>query len=319
VPLNLERHTAALISAGAPSFRGVEELDAANRDIGWTIEYRQLESGGCSASFLMSEHHGMIFSGESFGTRVHILAEVPRGAFNFVVPITGGDDCQAQGHVFGEEDLLLFPPGSEVDIVTPGAAGDLMLTVADADLQYVAALLFPGSQLFAKPDGQIHPGRAGRLAAVSAGITEAASDRSTDPESLSELLARCIALVADSAGTPTDMKLVGNDAKGKVVARAREFIEGSFAQAVRLEDLCRHAGVGVRVLQRVFRERLGVSPKQYIKVRRLNTARRLLAAGSPSETMVSEIARQCGYTHLGRFSLDYRSHFGETPRQTLRR
>lgn len=317
--MNLESHTAALISGGAPSFSGVEELDAANRDLGWTIEYRQLESGRSSASFLMSEHHGMILSGESFGTRVHIVAEVPRGAFNFVVPITGGDDCQAQGHVFGEEDLLLFPPGSEVDIVTPGAAGDLMLTVADADLQYVAALLFPGSQLFAEPDVQIHPGRSGRLDAVGAGITEAVSDRRTDPESLSELLARCIALVADSASTTTDGKLVGNDAKGKVVAQALEFIEGSFAQAVRLEDLCRHAGVGVRVLQRVFRERLGVSPKQYLKVRRLNAARRLLATESALETTVSQIARQCGYAHLGRFSVDYRSHFGETPRRTLRR
>jgi len=317
--LNLESHTAALLSAGAPSFHGVEELDAANRDLGWIIEYRQLESGRCSASFLMSEHHGMVFSGESFGTRVHILAEVPRGAFNFVVPITGGDDCQAQGHVFGEEDLLLFPPGSKVDIVTPGAAGDLMLTVADAELQYVAALLFPGSQLFAKPDGQIHPGRAGRLDAVGAGITEAVSGRRTDLESLSELLACCIALVADSAGKATHEKLVGNDAKGKVVARALEIIESHLTEPVRLEDLCRHAGVGVRVLQRVFREHLGVSPKQYIKVRRLNAARRLLASGYPSETTVSEIARQCGYAHLGRFSVDYRSHFGETPRQTLRR
>jgi AraC-like DNA-binding protein len=314
--LKLESHTAALISAGATSFRGVDELDEANQLLGWTMEYRQLGGSCCSASFLMSECYGMFLCGEYFGTRVHIVGEAPRDAFNFVIPITGGKDCRAQDYVFGDEDLLLFPPGSEVNIVTPGAAGDLTLTVADENLRSVAALLFPGSQLFAKPDGQIHPARIGSLDAISANIVEALSDQGADPESLSEVLARCIALVADS-GRATDEKLVGNEAKGKVVARALEFVESQLARPIRLEDVCRHARVGVRVLQRVFRERLGVSPRQYIKLRRLNAARRLLAAGSASELTVSEIARQCGYAHLGRFSVDYRSHFGETPRQTL--
>ena len=316
--LNLKTHTANLVSAGAPSFRGVDELDQANRDLGWTIEYRQLEKSHSSACFLMAEHHGILLSGEFFGTPVHIIGEAAHGAFTFVVPITSGNACRAQRHTFGDEDLLLFPSGAEVDMVTSRAAGDLALTVADTDLRDAAAALFPGACLFAELDGQIHPGSADGLSAVGTGITEALSNQRTDPESLSELLARCIALVADSGGA-TDEKLVRNDAKGQVVARALDFIESRLARPIRLEALCHHARVGIRVLQRVFRERLGVSPTQYIKARRLNAARRLLATGVSPETSVSEIARRCGYAHLGRFSVDYRSHFGESPRQTLRR
>lgn len=316
--MKLESHIAALTSAGAPSFLGVEELDDANGDLGLTIEYRQIEKGHCSACFIMAEHQGMFLSGESFDTRVHIVGEAAQGATTFVVPVTGGNGFRAQRHEFGNEDLLLFPSGAEMDIVTSHAAGDLALTVADADLRDAAASLFPGAGLFADPDGQIHPARADRLDAVGAGIGEALSNQRTDLESLSELLVRCIALVADS-GCTTDERLERNDAKGKVVARAMEFIESGLARPIRLEDLCRHARVGIRVLQRIFRERLGVSPTQYVKARRLNAARRLLATGISPESSVSEIARRCGYTHLGRFSVDYRSHFGESPRQTLRR
>ena len=108
-----------------------------------------------------------------------------------------------------------------------------------------------------------------------------------------------------------------NDAKASVVERAVEYIEEHLEQSIRLEELCRHARVGVRVLQRVFSERLDVSPIEYVKVRRLTAARRLLLAGDGPETTVSAIARKCGFAHLGRFSVDYRQHFGESPRRTL--
>jgi len=50
---------------------------------------------------------------------------------------------------------------------------------------------------------------------------------------------------------------------------------------------------------------------------RLNLARSaLLHAGR--EGSVTEIATRCGFAHLGRFSVTYRTVFGECPRDTLR-
>lgn len=316
--MDFKTHTVNLISAGATTFRGIEELDDANRELGWTMEYRQIESGRVPAIFLMAEHEGMILSGESFGARVHIFAQAPCGAVSFVVPVAGRGVHRAQRHTFSEDDMLFFPPGSEMNLVTSCGAGDLTLTVPEARFRQAAANLFPTSNLLTDHDGRIVPRQADQLDVVRAGVTAALLGRFTDIESLSELLDRCIAFVAGSVGT-VDEKLVRNDARGKVVARALEFIESRFAEPILLDDLCRHAGVGVRVLQRTFRERLDVSPTQYIKVRRLNAARRLLASGAPPETTVSEVALRCGYAHLGRFSVDYRSHFGESPRQSLRR
>ena len=86
-----------------------------------------------------------------------------------------------------------------------------------------------------------------------------------------------------------------------------------------MEDLCRHSGVSVRTLQRRFSEYFQMSPFEYIKARRLNAARKALMGGDSSRDQVTRIALDNGFTHLGRFYLDYREHFGESPSATLAR
>jgi transcriptional regulator GlxA family with amidase domain len=77
-------------------------------------------------------------------------------------------------------------------------------------------------------------------------------------------------------------------------------------------------GVGMRTLQRCFASYFQVSPTDYIKARRLNRARRRLVAADSSSRRVTDIAIQFGLTHMGRFSVEYRSLFGESPREILR-
>jgi len=84
-----------------------------------------------------------------------------------------------------------------------------------------------------------------------------------------------------------------------------------------MEDLCHYTGVSLRTLQRSFVEYFQASPSEFIRARRLNAVRQgLLAAASPHHT-VTHIANNSGFTHLGRFSVNYRKHFGESPRETL--
>ena len=89
------------------------------------------------------------------------------------------------------------------------------------------------------------------------------------------------------------------------------------AETITLEDLCRRAGVGCRTLQRSFLSYYSIPPFGFLKIYRLNTARRRLVAGNPHENSVTSVASKCGFTHLGRFSVDYRGHFGESPKETL--
>jgi AraC-like DNA-binding protein len=61
-----------------------------------------------------------------------------------------------------------------------------------------------------------------------------------------------------------------------------------------------------------------MSPGQYARLRRLNLVRAALRRADPAATSIAEIARQYGFSELGRFAAAYRTAFGETPSATLR-
>ena len=57
---------------------------------------------------------------------------------------------------------------------------------------------------------------------------------------------------------------------------------------------------------------------RYLRRARLVRVRQALLAARGDET-VTHVALAWGFTHLGRFALEYRSLFGESPSETLRR
>lgn len=100
--------------------------------------------------------------------------------------------------------------------------------------------------------------------------------------------------------------------------RAEEFVAAHPGQALTLTEIAGNAGVSTRALQAAFRRHRDYSPMQFLRKRRLLLARQRLLQAGPGET-VAEIALDCGFNHLGRFSQEYREAFGEAPSETLRR
>lgn len=102
-----------------------------------------------------------------------------------------------------------------------------------------------------------------------------------------------------------------------VVRRAEAWIEAHAAEPVRLDDIAAAAGVPVRTLLAGFRRFRDTSPMQLVRRHRLDQARRRLLSGA--DVRIADVALDCGFTHLGRFSQIYRETFGETPSETQRR
>jgi len=101
------------------------------------------------------------------------------------------------------------------------------------------------------------------------------------------------------------------------VKRAIDYMEAHLGSAVTLGAIVEASGVAGRTLFKHFRDTRGVSPMRYLCNARFEKVREALARAEPGES-VTTVAMSWGFSHLGRFSVEYRRRFGESPSDTLR-
>ena len=104
-----------------------------------------------------------------------------------------------------------------------------------------------------------------------------------------------------------------------VVRRLEELLESNLDRTLYVAELCAAVGASERTLRTCCEEHLGMGPTRYLWLRRMHLARRGLRIADPATTNVTEVATSYGFWELGRFSVAYRSLFGEPPSVTLRR
>jgi AraC-like DNA-binding protein len=102
-----------------------------------------------------------------------------------------------------------------------------------------------------------------------------------------------------------------------IMRRFRRAVEEKPDQALFIPELCKAIAVSERTLRICCQEQLGVSPKQYLLLRRMHLVRRSLRESAPTATTVTEIATRYGFWQFGRFAGEYKSLFGELPSATL--
>ena len=113
-----------------------------------------------------------------------------------------------------------------------------------------------------------------------------------------------------------------NSAQGQhaiVMRRFRRVLEENSEQPLFITEICKAIRVSDRTLRVCCHEHLGISPKRYLLLRRMHLARRALRAAAANAATVTEVATRYGFWQLGRFAVEYRSLFGETPSATLSR
>lgn len=101
------------------------------------------------------------------------------------------------------------------------------------------------------------------------------------------------------------------------VRRAIDYIHENLAEPITLADLVAVSGVAGRTLMKHFADFNGVAPMRYIRNLRLQRVRDELATGAADQ--VTSVALRWGFGHAGRFAIEYRRRFGESPSATLAR
>ncbi|MEW2490741.1 AraC family transcriptional regulator [Streptomyces sp. NPDC048411] len=111
---------------------------------------------------------------------------------------------------------------------------------------------------------------------------------------------------------------VGTTMLPGALRRATAYCEVHADEAVSVSDIAQAARVGVRALREGFRRHLDTTPMAYLRRVRLDHAHRELTAIAEGNATgsVTEVACRWGFTHLGRFSAEYRQAYGRLPSDT---
>lgn len=100
--------------------------------------------------------------------------------------------------------------------------------------------------------------------------------------------------------------------------RALQYIHNNIQYNISSEDLERISGVSKQKLSKAFRDRMKVSFNSYIRHYRLKCIYQELSLAQDKKNITS-IAMKWGVNHLGRFSIEYKQQFGESPSDTIRK
>ena len=100
------------------------------------------------------------------------------------------------------------------------------------------------------------------------------------------------------------------------IKRAIDYIHANLDAPLTIDAIASTAGVAGQTLFKHFRDTHGISPMRYVRNLRFERVRQELL-NARAEARITEIASRWGFSHLGRFAVEYRRRFGESPSHTL--
>lgn len=98
---------------------------------------------------------------------------------------------------------------------------------------------------------------------------------------------------------------------GNEIARAIEYVSDRLAEPVTIEDMAEYVGMSRAVFHRKFKQATTMSPIQFVKSMRLNSAAMKIAEGMN----VNAAAFEVGYLSSSQFSREFKRNYGQSPRQ----
>ncbi len=300
------------------TFSAIEELEGALQSAGYDVDYRQIGKGAFSSEVETFVGADSVLASVRFNNHLQIGAQATQGFVGIILPNLGSGKAAMCGTALDDEGIVFLPPRSEMEFVTSGRVKNETVLIPEAKFHAFVRALAP-SQTWSFPKVatvyQANPLRHAQLRQV---ISPVYRNGCLSAETVSSLLTTLVLWLIDADASPESKSTQWRNGSAATIARRAEtFIENEYQNTIHLNDLCVHTGVGLRTLQRCFASYFQISPLEYIKTRRLNEVRRALVNADHSDCTVTSVAMKNGISHLGRFSVEYRAHFGESPSKTL--
>jgi AraC-like DNA-binding protein len=222
------------------------------------------------------------------------------------------------------ENLALFSSGNSYVSRLSGPTGWGSISIADNDMAAIRASFFGRNATWTNGCAVITPPPAAlaRLRSLHAAAGEMAERLPESPtcsvfahrleQAMIQAMLECVCVPEIRSGRAALQQ------HRIIIRRFREIQDADPLKLLGIAEISRAIGVPDRTLRMVCQEQFGVSPAQYLLLRRMRLARRALRQADPAVTSVTNIATEFGFWELGRFAVRYRQIFGETPSATLR-
>jgi len=273
---------------------------------GWVQQYQQMSPGHFAGLVRYLDLQGVEIYEESMNTRVEQNFSAPQGSLSFC--FDRGDN--ALYLLNGESRNIWITPENYQEIAVvfgPEFVKRHSLDIARLEGLFMAPLNSQQNALFCR-------WLSGTLTRLSQTFDPPSRETLTQ-----QLLEDCL-FILDNACVGLDQGALQRRAGERaIMKRVGEWAADTPEEHLNLLELSQVAGVSLRQLQHAFKTYTGMAPTQWLRLRRLNSARRELLSRTPTQTTVAEVAMHWSFWHLGRFSSSYRALFNELPSDTLKR
>ena len=285
-----------------PDLEAIEEAVA-----GMPLQAARLTAHGGSVSVVSLEMRGLSVTIGSFDFPLATYGQTSPGSVTAALPLTRGRGSW-NGTELDPRSLWTYGPGAEHEggATRPPTFAAITLPADEYELMHA------GPRLVLRTGDEI--ARLGRLLHATA------------------------TSVHRGAVGPRQLPMLERDVQDAL----HEAVEGPAAEDPRLTSSARIVGACVeltrqhgpalpmtalsgllevsdRSIRAAFQREYGLPPSAFFRSWRLHQAHRYLRLATRADTTVTDIAMNCGFWHLGRFSMLYRQRFGELPSTTLYR
>jgi len=315
--MNFEAFAADLPRQWSQWFTSADALEKALKQVGVYQKTRQAGRGNFRAGLAHRAYADCELFSDRYSTDLSLFLRSPRAEVGILLPRSPSKHFVINGVNLGDDQLAVGQLGEGMNISGPGPIGSDCIVMSTPRFQDMLEILCPTARVpKALTLVKVFAPELHALGDVIVNLI-GAPDVNLQSERITNLQAWTVSLIGHASDQFRPENINGLKAHGRIAKGARDYIEMNFQMPVHVEELCKHTGVGVRTLQRSFKEYFDHSVMDYLKTVRLDAACRELTAADTRETNVTEIALGNGFTHLGRFSLAYRTRFGESPSETL--
>ncbi len=264
--------------------------------------------------------HMRLSAGDEYLPRIAFVA-VPADTLIVLLP-AGDRPAPIWGGVeMRMDEMITLGPGQWVHARSDGSCqwGAIRLPVEEF-VQYGRALR--GAALVVPPVARWRPPRAAlrqlrHLYHAAVRTAETRSGMLADREAAHGLEQQMIYALLDSlSAEPVHQETVAAHRHRGILARFEDLLEAEPPPSV--AAIAAVLGVSLRMLRECCKKNLGMDPSGYRRLRGMQRARRALRHENPDMASVTAVAHRYGFRDPGRFAVNYRALYGESPSATLR-